>query len=652
MIFRIIWISGILLFFVNMRSWAVDRHVYPGNSIQSQIDISSAGDQVIIHAGTYSQSISIINKSSLTIISAGDGEVVLMGSGSDTHTIYIENGTDITVSGFTVKNSLKAAWSTGITIQGYGSGFTISENKITDISYINESWNSNDNPSSIVGANGIAIIGNSENTPLSNINILNNEVSYCMTGWNEGISLKGNISNFNIQGNAVHHITNIGIDVLGLSTYPNLYTNNQPNNGTIKNNIVYNCICNYTDNGAIYLDGAINTMISNNKVYNNKYGITLGCENQINQSNASSTGLHIRNNLIYNNSLAGIMCGSNGVNNGSAEGVVSYSTIDGNTLIKNSSSTQWGSELVIQNANNIDCFSNVIYGQYTQMITIGANVHTLSFRANCYYNIASPTEFWASRQTSTNTWTSIDLATFKTLTNDTGSDQSIMANPLLMNPDINNPDPHLTAISPCIDEGKIDFATFSGENDYDGQERILNGRVDIGVDEYGNSTLSSSCPAITVDGSLSDWGSITPIATAASQSSLSLKIANNAQALYFAVSGNGMDSTQYQIFLNTDNDVSTGYTDNTYDSSGADYLIESGLLYKYDGGSGWSWTAVNASVQVNKNSDLTELGINRSEFSSLSSVITVAYKDMTNYVIQSKLPSDKTYATYDIINCQ
>jgi hypothetical protein len=129
-------------------------------------------------------------------------------------------------------------------------------------------------------------------------------------------------------------------------------------------------------------------------------------------------------------------------------------------------------------------------------------------------------------------------------------------------------------------------------------------------------------------------------------------MANNNQSLFFSVTGNGMDNSQYQIFINTDNNTSTGYQDNQYSSSGADYLIENGLLYKYSGTGGWSWTAVSATINVSKSSTITELGINRSAFTSLSSTIAVSYKDMTNWVTQSKLPSGGGYAGFALINCQ
>lgn len=645
---KAVFLAAMLL--LCMHLFAVDRHVYAPASIQSRIDSCSAGDKVIVHAGTYTQSLVIANKTGITLTSAGDGTVTIAGNGSSVHTIYVENCSSLTISNLTIKNSRKQAWSTGITVIGAGSGITISGNKVTEISYVNKSWDPTDNPGgSGVGANAIAVIGDNASSSLTNVSVINNEVSYCITGWSEGIAFKGNVTNFNIEGNNVHHITNIGIDALGLASYPNISTNNQPSNGTIKNNIANNCICNYTDNGAIYADGALNILISNNKVYNNKYGITIGCENQINKPNANSTGIHVRNNLIYNNSLAAIQYGSNGVNNGSTEGMVTYGSITGNTLIKNASSSQWASEIVLQNANNIDVFNNVVYGRYTQMFTYGSGASSINCRANIYHN---GTGSFTTSQYVSGSWTGINLASFKTLTNDNGTDQSVFTDPLITSASETSPDPHLTGSSPGINAGKIGFTPFTGEVDYDGQARLNGSRVDIGVDETGSGSNPNPCPAITINGNLSDWSAITAIATASSQTALSLKVTNNTTSLFFGIAGSGMDNTQYQIFLNTDNNTSTGYQDAAYSNSGADYLIENGALYRYTGSGGWSWTGVTATVSVNKSQSVTELSINRSAFTSLNSTIGISYKDMSSWVTVSKLPASGGYASYTLINCQ
>lgn len=387
--------------------------------------------------------------------------------------------------------------------------------------------------------------------------------------------------------------------------------------------------------------------VCNNKVYNNKFGITIGCENQINAGNATSMGIHVRNNFIYNNALAGIVFGSNGVNNGSVQGNVTYGSITGNTLVKNSSSNQWGSEIIFQNANNIDCFNNIVYGRYMQMFTLATGVSALNCRANRYFNNTS-TSFYVSQQTSSGSWTSLDLTTFKGMTNDSGSDQSTFSDPAIVSALETNPDPHLQSTSSCINAGKTGFTPFSGETDYDGQARIIGSKVDIGVDETG---AGNACPVINIDNNLNDWNNINAVATATNQTALSLKAANDNQTLFFAISGSGMDNNQYQIFINSDNNTSTGYQDSQYTSSGADYLIENGILYRYYG-TGWSWTAVNASITATKNSSIVEVSINRSAFTTLSGVITVSYKDMSNWVTQSRLPASSGYAAYTINICQ
>jgi len=61
---------------------------------------------------------------------------------------------------------------------------------------------------------------------------------------------------------------------------------------------------------------------------------------------------------------------------------------------------------------------------------------------------------------------------------------NISGNPLFYN-DPNDPNNyHLDVNSPCIDAGDTDFTGETGETDIDGEERVLNGRVDMGADEY------------------------------------------------------------------------------------------------------------------------------------------------------------------------
>jgi hypothetical protein len=142
---------------------------------------------------------------------------------------------------------------------------------------------------------------------------------------------------------------------------------------------------------------------------------------------------------------------------------------------------------------------------------------------------------------------------------------------------------------------------------------------------------------------------VSAIATASGQTSTSLKVYSNSTTLYFGIAGSGMSATDYQIFINADNNTATGYNDNVFTSSGADFMIENGTFYRSTG-TAWGWTSATATINVSKNSGVTELSINRSAFSSpsLSSTIKVGYKDIVNWSAVSKLPSSGGYATYVI----
>jgi len=68
---------------------------------------------------------------------------------------------------------------------------------------------------------------------------------------------------------------------------------------------------------------------------------------------------------------------------------------------------------------------------------------------------------------------------------------NINADPMFRNPALG--DYHLTGNSPCINTG--DFTgDYTGQIDIDGEPRVLNGRVDIGADEYSGGSLPPEPP--------------------------------------------------------------------------------------------------------------------------------------------------------------
>jgi endo-alpha-1,4-polygalactosaminidase (GH114 family) len=163
-----------------------------------------------------------------------------------------------------------------------------------------------------------------------------------------------------------------------------------------------------------------------------------------------------------------------------------------------------------------------------------------------------------------------------------------------------------------------------------------------------SSATTPGSSTITIDGNLAEWSGIPTIATATSQTTLSLKVYNNSTTLYFGVSGSGMSTTHHQIFIDKDNNAATGFQDTRFTSSGADYMIENGGLFQSTG-TGWAWSGVTATIQQSKNASATELSINRSALVSMGSTIRVAYLDLnSSFVLQSQLPASGAYASYTI----
>ncbi|MBL3658952.1 right-handed parallel beta-helix repeat-containing protein [Fulvivirga sediminis] len=612
-----------IIFLFTIGVYAQNVHVYSNESIQAAINEAQSGDVILIHAGTYSEALNIENRSNLKLTAAGDGEVIIQGDGNRVNTIGIENPSNISVIGLTIKNIRKKAWSTGIAVTGSGSGVTISNNKFTDFSYRSGSWDPSDNPGdNMVGVNPLMIAGTETSAPLSDVIIEGNEVSYCITGWNESITVKGNVDGFIVTHNTVHHVTNIAIDAYGLGDWPNAM---QARNGEISYNTVYEAKCNYTDNGGIYVDGGKDIVVSNNTIYNSKYGITLGCENQGVVPNGVTSGITIINNLIYGNEKSGIMIGTSGDDDG-VQGDVVNCTISGNTFLKNSTTDSWGTEIVLQYCSEISVYNNIFYGLYQPMITEALGVSDNSFGYNNFYNAQGKAPV-ISKQTNSG-WTTLTFQQFKNKNND---QTSFFADPKLANANTANVDARLTSDSPGIDSGSPGYVPLPSETDLNGNMRVHNGRIDIGVYEFGSSAEGDEKEdsAIIVDGQLNDWSVIESVDVKNDQTAQWLKVYEDNNNLYFAVKGTGMNSSNYHFYINSDNNYATGYKISEFNKSGAEYMIENGALYQYTGnGTSWGWSSLG-SVASAKSAKVTEVSVPKSML-SLSGTFLTGYADISD----------------------
>jgi hypothetical protein len=154
--------------------------------------------------------------------------------------------------------------------------------------------------------------------------------------------------------------------------------------------------------------------------------------------------------------------------------------------------------------------------------------------------------------------------------------------------------------------------------------------------------LNSVTSTIVIDGEASEWLSVPNGASATAQSTTSLKaVYDGATYLYFLSQGVGM-GPNYNLFINSDGNANTGFKLSEWSASGADYLLENGVLYQYSGtGTDWAWTSKGTSgVMQSKNSSVFEARIAVSTLGNVSpGTLSYGFRDLTaGYSLVSQLP--------------
>lgn len=149
------------------------------------------------------------------------------------------------------------------------------------------------------------------------------------------------------------------------------------------------------------------------------------------------------------------------------------------------------------------------------------------------------------------------------------------------------------------------------------------------ITQTSNDTFSNEVDDYSIDlnGNLDDWSAVTSfgsdpddIADASSQADwLEAWAAHDSNNLYFAYQNDGAISSTswpYQIYIDTDNDPTTGFL--ATDSMGAELVLEGSTLRSYNGdGNSWTWDtyAVTGSSTVGAYS---EIAIPRSALNGVS----------------------------------
>ncbi len=456
----------------------------PWKTIQHAANSATPGSTVLINAGVYNEKI-IVNVSGnaaggyITFQNFLNDSVVVDGTGkTGDQIILIENKSYIKIIGLELRNNLNQSFGTGIWVQGFGSHIELRDNRIHDMRAASGGGD----------AMAISVYGSHATIPLSNIIIDNNHIYDCEPGHSEALTLNGNVDMFQVTNNRVHDVDNIGIDMIGGEGTSPTPANDAVRNGLCAENIVYNARSNYGGGYAagIYVDGGRNIVVERNIVYQCDVGMEIGCEN----NGFISSGITVRNNLIYNNDKAGLGFGGY---NFPTTGKVTTSLFTNNTVFNNDVLATGTGELWIQYAQNCTVKNNIFYStsQNRLMVTTIGNANGNVLDYNLWF---AP----GGDENVTVDWDGTVYNSYSGYRTGTGQDNhSMFADPKFISSTLPNPDIHLQSSSPAIDAGDPSFSPAEMEYDLDGHARVVGSAIDIGaVEQVINSPGPPSVPQL------------------------------------------------------------------------------------------------------------------------------------------------------------
>lgn len=561
----------------------------PWKTIQKAADVLTAGDTVYVRGGTYRELVTIKASGSASggyiqfLNYVGETPVIdgtdLKLTSSNQSLFYISKVNYIKVAGFELANLVATSSSldpAAIRVNNGSTNIQLLNNHIHDIK----------NTSSSGNAHGIHVLGNSA-AAITNLMINGNDIHDLVTGWSESLTLSGNIDGFEIARNKVHDNNNIGIELAGFYGACSSSCVDQTRNGRVAENTVYHIDSSNNPAyrtgvhaaGGIYADGAANVVIEKNHVYANDFGIELASE----KTGKATTSIKVQNNWIHHNYGAGLIMGGSS----SSRGGASSNQIVNNTFVENDTLAQGYGDIALQwNVVNNSFTNNIIYSQAQKTMISKKNTSGSdnNFDYNLYYTASGMNNgVWAWQGKTYTTWESYKAAS----SNDANS---LFADPRFVDKAANKY--NLLADSPAIDKG-LASAFANAVDDYEGSARIQGLTIDIGADESAPVSVPvKPVSSITIDGNATDWAT-TPLLSQGASNAAALKAKIENANLNLLVQWNGT-ATKHQFYFNTDNNASTGFQNANWSSSGADYLLENGTLYRYSGtdGTTWSWTKV------------------------------------------------------------
>lgn len=462
----------------------------PWRSIQKAAESAAPGSTVQIKAGTYYERINIkVSGTSaedpIIFKNYDNDKVIIDGSKSSASTqedlIHISNQSFVQLIGLEIVNNTnkdKEYFITGIGIWGKGEGIEIRDCKINHIWYTGTSKKS--------GAQAIAVYGRYGDEPISGLVIDGNEIWDIKCGASEAVAMSGNVDGFAFTNNYVHDTDNSGFAFIGDEMVRGepicpVAANNRARNGfvgynTMERNSRASNPSYPKDNysaGGICVNGAKDVIIAYNTCTGNDIGIEVGNETR----NNITSGILVRDNLIYGNNASGIRVGSYEIRTAWVESCLFLN----NTLYGNDTKNQKKGEINIGKSHNLRFGSNIVYAG-PQNLAVSTDdsmveyIDNISLDHNLYYG---PGGSRGLRFKGAGT----GLVGLNMWKNKTGQDKlSRIADPKFS--DAAKGDFRLRQDSPAIDFGNPAYIIEEDEKDFGGSLRINGKAIDCGVYEF------------------------------------------------------------------------------------------------------------------------------------------------------------------------
>ena len=273
-------------------------------NLQTALNTLQKGYTLYLKGGKYDVgsgvSISVSGSADLyiRISSAPNEEAIITSSKSDLVGLFDVSGSYLIIENITFKDVV-ANNVQGIVFYSGGQNHIIIRNNLFDslkTTKISEDF----------GANGILLMGEN-NKGIKQVIIYKNTLTNNVVGYSEVLSVAGNCEEIYVLNNILKENTNIGIDFNGNTGYCQIEELDQPRKSVAMYNIIERSISPYASCAGLYIDGAKDIYVAENRIEKSQYGIEIGSEER--NDDYPVRDIIVVNNVLADNTETGIRIG-------------------------------------------------------------------------------------------------------------------------------------------------------------------------------------------------------------------------------------------------------------------------------------------------------------------------------------------------------